>query len=147
MLERLATDIRSSLLDPLIVVKKIQRCEYNPWSRIHIQHFIFFLTYKWAQQARVIVPGKPFQPSLMFLSKARAYHSEVPSTLEQAPCLPTNIRLGWKGLPVTDTLAYSAQLCVTKKMKCFEHNLMPSQAQLFQYNTDNLWPISLTSVD
>ncbi len=27
--------------------------------------FIFFLTYKWAQYARVIVTSKPFQPSIM----------------------------------------------------------------------------------
>ncbi len=35
------------------------------------QHFIFFLTYKWA---RVLVPCKSFQPSIMFLGKAGAYN-------------------------------------------------------------------------
>ncbi len=37
---------------------------------------------------KVFVLGKPFQPSLMFASKARAYLSEAPlmySTLSQAP--------------------------------------------------------------
>jgi hypothetical protein len=37
------------------------------------QHFIFSLTYKWALQARVFVPGKPFQPiyfnTLAYLEK------------------------------------------------------------------------------
>ncbi len=28
------------------------------------------------------------------------------ATLGQAPALPANIRLGWKGLPGTNTLAY-----------------------------------------
>ena len=41
----------------------------------------------------------------MFAGKARAYPSEAPfrcSTLD----IPTNIRLGWKGLSGTNTLAY-----------------------------------------
>jgi hypothetical protein len=47
--------------------------------------------------------------SLMCVGKATAYLSEAPfscSTLGQALVLPTNIRLGWKGLPGTSTLAY-----------------------------------------
>jgi hypothetical protein len=36
--------------------------------------------------------GKPFQPSLMFVGEGRN--------------LPVNIRLGWKGLPLINTLAY-----------------------------------------
>jgi hypothetical protein len=38
-----------------------------------------------------IVSGKPFQPSLMFVCKVGTYPSE------------DNIRLGWKGLPETNT--------------------------------------------
>ncbi len=49
----------------------------------------------------MFVPGKPFQPSLVFEGKARAYPSEVPFL-----ALPTNTRLGWKGLPGTHILAY-----------------------------------------
>jgi hypothetical protein len=55
------------------------------------------------------VPGKPFKPSLMFAGKARAYPSEA---LSGAPfsgrplALPTNIGIGWKGLPMTYILAY-----------------------------------------
>ncbi len=29
------------------------------------QDFIFFANYEWAELARVFVPGKPFQPSVM----------------------------------------------------------------------------------
>ncbi len=36
----------------------------NPES--YSQHFIFFLTYKWVQQARVFVLGKPFQTSVLW---------------------------------------------------------------------------------
>jgi hypothetical protein len=45
----------------------------------------------------------------MFACKARAYPSEAPfrcSTLGCPPALPANFRLGWKGLPGTNTLAY-----------------------------------------
>ena len=72
----------------------------------------------------MFVPGKPFQPSLMFAGKVGAYTSEALSNTNirkgckglprtntlafyksEAPS-PTNIRLGWKGLPTTNTLAY-----------------------------------------
>ncbi len=46
----------------------------------------------------------------MFGGKAEAYPSEAPfrcSTLEYVPALPANIRLGWKGLPGTNVLAYN----------------------------------------
>jgi hypothetical protein len=39
----------------------------------YLQHFIFFVTYELAQQARVFVTSKPFQPSLIFKGKAGAY--------------------------------------------------------------------------
>jgi hypothetical protein len=53
----------------------------------------------------VLFPGRPFQPSLILANKAGAYPSE---TLSGAPllALPTNIILGWKGLPGANTLAY-----------------------------------------
>jgi hypothetical protein len=34
--------------------------------------------YNFSLKARAFVPGKPFQPSLMFVGKARAYPSEAP---------------------------------------------------------------------
>ncbi len=48
----------------------------------------------------MFVPGKPLQPSLVFVSDAGAYPSEAPSRPE---ALTTNIRLGWKSLPGTNT--------------------------------------------
>ncbi len=54
-------------------------------------------------------PGKPFQSSLIFTSKARDYPSETPfrcSTLWYALASHTNIILDWKDLPKTNTLAY-----------------------------------------
>ncbi len=35
--------------------------DLGPYS----QHFIFFVTYKWAKKARGVVPGKPLQHSVM----------------------------------------------------------------------------------
>ncbi len=59
----------------------------------------------------MFVPGKPFQPSPMFVRpgglkwKTRVEDLKG-SSLVQAPALPTNIKLGWKGLPWTNTVAY-----------------------------------------
>ncbi len=49
-----------------------------------------------------------FQPSLMFVGEARSlpYNGAPESFIVQAPALPANIRLGWKILPGTNTLAY-----------------------------------------
>ncbi len=50
----------------------------------------------------MVVPGKPFQPSIMFVGEAEArafpYLSDAPLK-GRFMALPTNIRLGWKGLP------------------------------------------------
>ncbi len=58
----------------------------------------------------MFVLGMPFQPSLMFAGIAGAYQKEAPfmcSTLGLAPVVNlTNIILGWKGLPGTNTLDY-----------------------------------------
>jgi hypothetical protein len=48
---------------------------------------------------------KPFQPSLMFASKAGEYPSEAPVE-DRLLALPADIRLGWNGLSGTNTLAY-----------------------------------------
>jgi hypothetical protein len=64
----------------------------------------------------MFVPGKPFQPSLMLADKTGAYKVK---DLSGAPLYgrflasPTNIRLGWKGLPWTNTLAYYENLLIT----------------------------------
>ncbi len=52
------------------------------------------IIYECLQKARVFVPGRPFQPSLMFVVKAGAYLSEAPlrcSILSRLLALPTNI--------------------------------------------------------
>jgi hypothetical protein len=35
------------------------------------KEIFFFLTYKWAKYARLFIPGKPFQLSIMYADKAR----------------------------------------------------------------------------
>ncbi len=55
------------------------------------------------------VPGKSFQPGLMFVIKAIAYPSGQlkDSPLYGRPMATTeNIRTDWNGLPGTNTLAY-----------------------------------------
>ncbi len=51
----------------------------------------------------------PLQPILMFAGKDGAYtkveHLKIAS-LRKALALPANVRLGWKGLLGTNTLAY-----------------------------------------
>jgi hypothetical protein len=66
----------------------------------------------------VSIPGKPFQPSLMYVINAGAYPRGRPvavkSFITLAPerlkgrllALHTIVRLGWKTLPGTNTLAY-----------------------------------------
>ncbi len=44
----------------------------------YIHNIIFFVPYKWAQLVRGLCSGKPLQPSLKFLSEARAYPSKAP---------------------------------------------------------------------
>ena len=56
----------------------------------------------------MFVPVKPFQHGL-FAGKAGSYLSEASfmcSTLGRLLTWPTNFRLGCKGLPGTNTLAY-----------------------------------------
>ncbi len=64
----------------------------------------------------MFVPGKPSQPSLMFLVKARSYprveHLKSAS-LGQASAVPANIMLGWRDLTVTNTLAHYKNLLIT----------------------------------
>ncbi len=55
----------------------------------------------------MFVPCKPFQSSVMFVRKARSLHySGTPERLihsDRLLALLTKIRLGWKGLPGTNT--------------------------------------------
>ncbi len=60
----------------------------------------------------MFVPGKPLHPSLMFAGKLEPTQVTRVKQLSGAPlegrplALPTNIRLGWRDLPGTKTLAY-----------------------------------------
>ncbi len=56
----------------------------------------------------MFVPGKLFQPNLMCASKARAYLRGASfEHLGKLLASSASIRLGWKGLPETNTLTYS----------------------------------------
>ncbi len=57
----------------------------------------------------MLVPGKPFQPSLMFVGKARSLPGVEHlngASLSLAVALFAKIRISWNGLPRADTLAY-----------------------------------------
>ncbi len=57
--------------------------------------------------AGVVVSGKPIQPSLMFAGKTGAYPSGDRAPLQgRLLALPTNMRLGRKGLSGTNAVAY-----------------------------------------
>jgi hypothetical protein len=57
--------------------------------------------------ARVFVPGRPFQPSIMFVGNARSlFLSGMWLHSSRLHSLTPDIRQGWKGLPGTNTLAY-----------------------------------------
>ncbi len=60
----------------------------------------------------MFVPYKPFKPGLTYVSKAGAYLSGVP-LLGRLLVLPTNIRLSWKGMLVTNTLAFYEKNLIT----------------------------------
>jgi hypothetical protein len=67
-----------------------------------------------------LVRGMLFQPSLMFADKAGAYQIEAPvrcSTLGLGSWLL--IRLGWKGLPGTNTLAYQENPQITENKRYY----------------------------
>jgi hypothetical protein len=96
------------------------------------QHFIFFVTHESAQLASVFVPGKPFYPSLMFVSKAGTF---LQGRLQASP---TNIRLGWKGLPGTNSSLFE-RFKSFKEKKCYEYGpRVPSYRQTFRPNVIRL---------
>ncbi len=64
----------------------------------------------------MFVPGKPFQPSLILwvrLESTRVKQLPGAPLLGRLLASPTNVRLGWKGLPRTNTLAYYKNLTIT----------------------------------
>jgi len=44
-----------------VLEAELDKGRQGPYSR----HFIFFITYKWAEQAKVFMSGKTFQTSVM----------------------------------------------------------------------------------
>ncbi len=65
----------------------------------------------------MFAPRKPFQPSLVFVGKA----------------LPAHTRLGWEGLPVTNTLAYYGNPQITAVMSF----MIQAQGCVFTKNLKN----------
>ncbi len=59
----------------------------------------FFITYRAIKNTRVLVPGKPFQPCLIFASKIREPMKNflAASLLDELLVLIENIRLGLRG--------------------------------------------------
>jgi hypothetical protein len=52
------------LLGPIYQLQR-KRSIVNLTQGLQSQKLIFFVTYEWAQKARVFVPEKPLQPNLM----------------------------------------------------------------------------------
>jgi hypothetical protein len=55
----------------------------------------------------VFAPGKPFHLILVLVGKDHSIEEHLKgSSIGLVLALPTNNRLGWKGFPATNTLAY-----------------------------------------
>ncbi len=81
------------------------------------------MNYKFSKKARAFVPVKPFQPSLMFVGKARSLHLKVPALI-------ANFDLSQKGLRRKNTPAYYGHkmlhnigLCCQSYKTFYDHNL------------------------
>ncbi len=76
---------------------------WSIWLGARVIKLFTGVIYKCLQKPIVFVLGKPFQPNQMFVRKALAYPSVA--SKRSSSVLVTNIRLGCKGLPRTNTLA------------------------------------------
>ncbi len=56
--------LHSSLLGPVISYEEDKALQIQLQGP-HSQHFILLITFKWAQQARVLLLGKALQPRVM----------------------------------------------------------------------------------
>jgi hypothetical protein len=73
------------------------------------------------------VPDRPFHPGLMFESKATAYLCKdlsVSPLQGRLLVLPTNIRLGSKSLPGTNTLAYDKKMINYSHKNVYVYNIV-----------------------
>ncbi len=69
MLEKLDRDKQSTLLQTLV---NYGEKNYNIATGAIVIKLFTAVSYKFLQKARAFAPGKPFQPSLMFVGKARS---------------------------------------------------------------------------
>ncbi len=82
--------------------------------------------YTFLSKARVLVPCKPFQPSLILRIRLEP---TLMKNLLGAPfqdkllALPRNIRIGWRGLSRTNTLAYCKKFIIDGLKKFY--NICP----------------------
>jgi hypothetical protein len=68
--------------------------------RPNVVNLFMAVIYECSLKARVFVPGKPFQPSLIFVSGAKAYPREAPfrcSIVGSTPAGPYSQTLGLAG--------------------------------------------------
>jgi hypothetical protein len=97
----------------------------------------------------VLVPEKPFQPSLKFVGEARSLpYSGAPEKrfTQVALALPANIRLGWKGLPGTNTLAYYKTPKITVAKSFITLATGPGSFYFYIFDLKRIilyWPVSI----
>ncbi len=93
-------------------------CEYDTMKR-------YFKTFDgrnyYCKKARVFASVRDLHPSPIFAGKAGAYQSGVPVGN------PANIRLGWKSLTLTNTLAYYDTAIITAGKKFYITNRRSSK--------------------
>jgi len=82
------------------------------WYSRHCLHF-----FKTSCFIRASVLGRPFQPCLIFASKAGASSRGATFTSRASSCWPRphKLCLAWKGFPGTNALAYWTLVTKTKK--------------------------------
>jgi hypothetical protein len=82
-----------------------------------------------------MVPDKPFQPLLMFVSKAEAYLSEATIRCFKVGvlALPKDSGPSWKGLPGTNTLAHHEHSKITDVNSFITFGSGTTTIKLFTY--------------
>jgi hypothetical protein len=107
--------------------KKVDNIEPRPC----ITKLITAVIYGFPLCAKVFVPDKPFQPSLMFVDKAGSYPSESPFRCSMV-AIPTTMSQGWKGLPARDKHSSLLQTFVKYDRKKLHNN--KSRTYTMQYS-------------
>jgi hypothetical protein len=100
----------------------------------------------------VFFPGRPFQPSPMFVCEAGACKSKAPFGCFTVLALPTNIRLGGKSQPRTNTQAYYEHSQITDAKKFYNIALRsgfvehPSPTYVTQQSVTKIISISIANL-